>query len=122
MPIVDVEIVGPLAEAARAGLAQRIADAIGVALNSRPQGTWVKVRFLDDGAYAESGAGPPEGAKPVFVSVQLAELPAGDVLSQQALQLATAVAEACGRSSESVHIVFEPAALGRVAFGGHLQK
>lgn len=120
MPIVDVEIVGTLADAARSGLAQRIADAIAAALTSRPQGTWVRVRFLDDGAYAENGAS--DGAQPVFVSVLLAELPSSEVLSQQALKLATAVADACGRSSENVHILFEPAALGRVAFGGHLQK
>ena len=122
MPIVDVEIVGLLVDVARAGLVQRIANAIGAALNSQPQGTWVKVRFLDDGAYAENDADLPVGEQPVFVSVLLAELPDRQVLSEQALQLATAVANACGRSSESVHILFEPAAIGRIAFGGHLQE
>jgi phenylpyruvate tautomerase PptA (4-oxalocrotonate tautomerase family) len=121
MPIVDVEIVGLLADTTHAGLAQRVADAIGAALNSRPQGTWVKLRFLDDSAYAENDAGRPDGAQPVFVTVLLAELPGSDVLSQHALQIATAVADACGRSSENVHIVFESAASRRVAFGGLLQ-
>jgi phenylpyruvate tautomerase PptA (4-oxalocrotonate tautomerase family) len=122
MPIVDVEIVGPLVDAARTGLAQRMADAIGAVFKSRPQGTWVKVRFLDEEAYAENSGGPPDGAQPVFVSILLAELPDRNVLAQQVLRIASAVADACGRSSESVHIVVEPAAVGRVAFGGHLQE
>jgi phenylpyruvate tautomerase PptA (4-oxalocrotonate tautomerase family) len=120
MPIVDVEVVGPVADGIRVGLAQRLADAIGAALGSPPQGTWVRVRFLEELAYAENGAGRPEDARPVFVSILLGELPDRDVLSQHALRLATAVAKACGRPSERVHIVFEPAALGRIAFGGRL--
>lgn len=122
MPIVDVEVVGPVADAVRVGLAQRIADAAGVALNSRPQGTWAKVRFVADDAYAENGGAPPDGAQPVFVSVLVAELPDRALMSEQASRLATAVADACGRSSATVHIMFEPAGAGRVAFGGELPE
>lgn len=122
MPIVDVEVVGPVGDGIQRGLAKRIADAFGAELNSPPQGTWVKVRFLDERDYAENGPGPPDGGLPVFVSVLLRERPERDALAQHSLQLAAAVADACGRPRERVHIVFEPAALGRVAFGGHLQS
>ncbi len=48
MPILDVQLVGPVAADIRPGLAQRIAEATGRALDSRPQDTWVKLRFLDE--------------------------------------------------------------------------
>ena len=122
MPIIDVEIVGPITEAVRAGLAQRIADAAGAALNSGPQGTWVKVRYLAEDAYAENDGSPRDGGQPVFVSVLVAELADRTLLSEQAVRLASAVAVGCGRSTASVHIIFEPAGAGRVAFGGQLRK
>ena len=48
VPILDVQFVGPVADDIRPGLAQRVAEATGRALDSRPQGTWVKLRFLDE--------------------------------------------------------------------------
>lgn len=121
MPILDVEFVGPVPDEVRSGLAQRIAEASGKALDSRPQGTWVKLRFLNKKDYGENAGGPPEGAWPVLVSVLQAEVPQRSQLSEQALRLATAIAEICGRPIENVHILFEPPATGRIAFGGKLQ-
>ena len=45
MPIVDVELVGETL--VTAATTQRLADAVGEALASRPGGTWVRVRMLD---------------------------------------------------------------------------
>lgn len=53
MPILDVQIVKKLSAPSAGDLAQRIADAVGKALNSNYQGTWVKVQFLDIQNYAE---------------------------------------------------------------------
>ena len=122
MPILDVELVGPVPERVRSGLARRIADGAGEALGSRPQGTWVKLRFLPVEAYAENAGGPPAGAQPVLVSVLQAEPPRGDELSEQASRLTAAIAEACSRPHENVHIVFEPPAAGRISFGGRLRS
>ncbi|MBM3892645.1 MAG: hypothetical protein FJ388_26300, partial [Verrucomicrobia bacterium] len=69
MPILDVEIVGRLTEGMHRDLARRIADAAGEVLGSGPQATWVKLRFLDEHAYAENGGGLPSGVRPVLVSV-----------------------------------------------------
>ncbi len=121
MPIVDVEIVGAPEARLRDGLARRIADAAGEVLRSRPGGTWVRLRYLDAAHYAENG-GAPEGVRPVLVSVLQAVVPDGDALSEQAARLASAVAEACGRPVENVHVVFEPPAAGRIAFGGKLRR
>jgi phenylpyruvate tautomerase PptA (4-oxalocrotonate tautomerase family) len=121
MPILHVEVVGPLADDVARGLAQRIADAAGRALDSRPQGTWVKLHLLDEQAYAENAGGPPRGAQPVIVSVLQADLPPQSTLAQQASRLTEAIAGACRRPAENVHVIFEPPAAGRIAFGGKLR-
>jgi len=120
MPILSVEIVGPMPDAERTGIAQRIADNAAVVLGSRPNGMWVKVTFLRADAYAENGDGPSDGNYPVLVSVLESQPPAGEALSKQISDLTRAIASACGRPPERVHIIVEPAGSGRVAFGGRL--
>lgn len=117
MPILNIEVIGDR-EHFPQDLAQRFADAAGSSLNSRPGGTWVKVHFLEEAAYAESG-GATEGL-PIIVSLIQAEVPRGDVLRDQVAGLARALAQAADHPVENVHIIIEPAAKGRIAFGGTL--
>ena len=117
MPILDVELTGET-PADSAGLARRIADAAGDVFGTPPSRTWVKLRSLH--AYAENGAGPPAGVQPVFVSVLLARPPEGEERAAQVEALTRALAEACARPVENVHVLYAPAAAGRVAFGGRL--
>ena len=98
-------------------MAQRIADACGAVLDSRPQGIWVKIRMIPEEHYAENG-GATDGVLPVLVSVLQAEVPDQSRLEKQASDLAGAVASACKRPVENVHIIFEPPDAGRIAFGG----
>lgn len=121
MPILDVEIVGSIPNDVAQGLAERMAEAAAGVLGSRPQSTWVKLRFLAEEEYAEDGGGPPEGVKPVLVSVLQANVQEGSRLAEQASRLTEAIAGACGRPATNVHIIFEPAAAGRIAFGGKLR-
>ena len=116
MPVLDVEVVGPVPDRVRSGLAQRIADAAGEALNAAHGGTWVKVRFLAEDSYAESG-GAPEGMRPVFVSVLLGTPPQGEARAEQVRLLTRAVAAACDRPAANTHVLYQPAAKGRIAFG-----
>ena len=117
MPILDVEIVGAVTHHHQ--LAQRLADAAGEALESRPEGTWVKLRYLESDAYAEN-AGTGD-VQPVFVSLIQASPPRGADLEAQAAALTEAIAAVTGRPPENVHILFQPPALGRISFGGKLQ-
>lgn len=117
MPILDVEIVGSLPRGAKKGLAQRLADTCGELLDLPKGRTWVRLRFLPLDAYGEHG-GLPTGVKPVFVSVLRAEPPTGRSLTREMQALAGAVAKACGRRAENVHVLYEPPGAGRVAFGG----
>lgn len=120
MPILEVEIVGPVSDATRRDLARRIADAAGIALESRPGGTWVRVRFVPEADYAENDGGPEAGVWPVFLSVLLADPPTGAARAAQVRLLTAAIAGACARPPENVHVLYEPPARGRIAFGGKL--
>lgn len=119
MPILEVRVVGELSTGITAGLAQRIADAAAEVLGSRPGGTWVSVETLAAERYAENGGAEP-GVAPVFVRVLLRHGPPREDAAEQVAALTGAVARCCGRPPENVHLVYEPAAAGRVAFGGRL--
>jgi phenylpyruvate tautomerase PptA (4-oxalocrotonate tautomerase family) len=117
VPILDVEVVGPLARSAKKRLAERLAEACGDLLDL-PQGrTWVRLRFLPLDQYGEHG-GVPKNVKPVFVTVLRASPPTGRSLTREMQALGAAVAKVCGRPPENVHVLYEPPGAGRVAFGG----
>lgn len=121
MPIVDIEIVG--ATEAEAGLcAQPVADALGVIFGSGTGGTWVRVRGLAATSYAENADPAPAGRDAVFVTVAKRELPAPAVLEMEIARVTGAVAAACGRPRERVHVAYEPPLGGRMAFGGRLVR
>lgn len=119
MPILQVEIVGKPAAGA-AGLARRIADAAAVVLKAPPGRVWVRLRFLPRANYAECGGPVPAGIKPVFVNLLKARLGPQKALLKEARALAVAIAKACARPVENVHIFYDPPAIGRAAFGGEL--
>ena len=120
MPVLEVELVLRDDEILAEDLAGRIADAAGEVFDAVPGTTWVRLRTLPSSLYAESGGGPPQDTHPVFVSVLKADLADSDTLSNEAERLAEAIATRVGRPREHVHVIYEPAARGRVAFGGKL--
>ncbi len=119
MPILNIEVVGQTAASFGPDLASRLADTAGSILGSRPRGTWVKLRFLADTEYAEN-QGDPAAPRPVIVTLLQAKLPGREELERQLEELARGIASLLGREMDNVHIIAEPAGLGRVAFGGKL--
>ncbi len=117
MPILAIEAVGELER--KSGAAQRASDAAGEVFGVKPGRCWVKLSVLPSGQYAENG-GVQEGVSPVFVSVILGEAPKGDARCSQCRNLAKALAAALDRPVENIHIIYEPDAKGRIAFGGRL--
>ena len=73
-------------------------------------------------ATRRTSAGRWPARSQVFVSVPQAAPPGGDALGREARALTEAVAGACGRSAEHVHLLYEPPAAGRIAFGGELRR
>jgi len=119
MPIVDVEIV--TAESLDSGLAAGIADTAGQVFGGPPGSTWVRVRQLPPQQYAENGIVSPEGWRAVFVTIHKAQRPMGSALEAEVRALTEGVARVCGRPVENVHILYEPDAQSRIAFGGNLK-
>ena len=121
MPIVDVEIVERPGEGLAPGLAARLADALGGALDAAPGKVWVRLRALAAGHYAESGAG--EGRpSPVFVTLLASVPPEGGELDRMVGRVTEAVSRVACRPAENVHVLVQPAARGRIAFGGKVVR
>lgn len=120
MPILEVDLVVEDDGALDAALAPALAEAAGEVFAEVAGTTWVRVRPVPRAHYAENGGGPPEGVHPVLVRVLLAEVPTGSELRNQVHRLTAAIAKVCERPPENVHLVYEPPAGGRVAFGGRL--
>ena len=121
MPILDVELVTLDGRAPAARVAGELADAASRCLGAAPGTTWVRLRALARSGYAESGGGPPAGVMPVFVRVQMARVPPAAELGPLAASLTAELARVLARPAENVHLVFEPDAAGRIAFGGRLR-
>ena len=119
MPILDVEIVTH--ESPGPALAGALADMAGAVFGGPPGTTWVRVRMLSPSCYAENGTPEPAGHGAVFVTVLKASPPEGAALEAEIKALTEGVAAVCSRAPENVHILYEPAAQGRIAFGGKLR-
>lgn len=120
MPIVDVELVVDAGQILAAGLAARLADAVGTVFGTPVGRTWVRLRALPASQYAENGGGPHGGIRPVFVSVLKSVRPEGERLRDETRLLTEAIAAVCDRPAENVHVLWLPDAKGRMAFGGTL--
>ncbi len=120
MPILDVELVQAAGERPAAGMPAALAEAAAKVLASRPGGTWVRLRTLERSRYAENGGVLDPDVRPVFVTVLRSVLPPPQELEREAAALAAAIAGVCGRPQENVHILYEPPAAARIAFGGRL--
>src|SRR2546423_1477926 len=120
MPIVIVELVAEENHAQVPNLAQPLADAIGRALNSPPGQTWVRLRIIRRDEYAENESVVDSDELPVFITLLKREAPCGAELQAEVVALTHAIVKVVGRPASCVHIVYAPAAAGRVSFGGKL--
>lgn len=121
MPILDIEIVVPDGQSVPDNMAAQLADAAGEIFRSPPGTTWVRLRPLPHSCYAENGTTEPEGWQAVFVAVIKAHLPTGHELETEVRALTAAIARVCQRNPEHVHVLYQPHATGRIAFGGRLR-
>ena len=101
---------------------QSLADALGELFGSQPSGTWVRARQQQRGYYAENMIEFSPELRPVIVEVLKSELESGKTLAVEAATICAVVARILGRRTENVHVIYEPAARGRVAFGGQLVR
>ena len=119
MPILDIEIV--TASPPEESLAAALADMAGEVFNAPSGTTWVRLRTLPPQQYAENQARSP-AAGPVFVTVLQFRRPGAESQALSARALSEGVARLCGRDVQNVHVLYEPDAAGRIAFGGTLRE
>jgi hypothetical protein len=119
MPVLEIELVGE--PGLRKDLGRLLADAAARVLSPDRRGaTWVKLGWTQKWHYAENGWDERETPDPVFVRLLVAAWPDETERADTSRRLAEALAPLCDRSPELVHILWEPPAAGRVAFGGRL--
>lgn len=121
MPILDIEVVARKGEVLPEALARELADDLGRAFEATPGKIWVRLRTLADANYAENESDEAQPC-PVFVSYLASALPEGDELEGRIAQVTEIVARLTDRPPANVHVLVEPAAKGRIAFGGRLVK
>lgn len=123
MPIIEIEMIvdQEIEPAMLKKISQRLADGLGEIFSSPPAATWVRLRSLPRWQYAENNSPLPPDLQPVFVDVLKSAELAPALLRDEAFQIATTVASILDRPKENVHIIYQPAALGRIAFGGKLR-
>lgn len=122
MPILDVEIVVTAGGTLPQGMAAAIADAAAAVFRTPIGGTWVRLHDLPQERYSENGGGPDPDVQPVFVRVLKTNALQRAELQAEVSALTLAVARACNRPLENVHVMYDPPAFGRTAFGGRLLK
>ncbi|MEE2777693.1 MAG: hypothetical protein VYE73_13140 [Acidobacteriota bacterium] len=122
MPILEVEVVVQEGEALDDDLASWLAESAGQVLSAPPGGTWVRLRTLPADQYGESGGGPPPGVRPVFVRVLQARPTKDELVDDEVQRLSQTIGELCNRPARNVHILYDPPAAGRIAFGGRVDR
>lgn len=117
MPILDFEIVGTQIEISNLSLI--LANTAGRILNSKPGNTWVKLHYLTTEQYSENDDSK-QRVLPIFISILLSQNPGEEARSKIASEMAEAASNIFNRSKENIHVIFQPDAIGRIAFGGKL--
>jgi phenylpyruvate tautomerase PptA (4-oxalocrotonate tautomerase family) len=119
MPIVDIEIVLRANESIREEVVSELANELGEIFHSSPGETWIKIHPLSADQYAENG-GTPYGIYPIFVTVMKSKLSSFEEMQMEVARITGSIAQICGRPSDNIHVIYQPAGRGRVAFGGKI--
>jgi phenylpyruvate tautomerase PptA (4-oxalocrotonate tautomerase family) len=122
MPILDVTLVPGNGETLAADLPRQLADAAGRAFGAAPGSVWVTLHLLPVDRYAENDTAAADTPRPVFVRVLKAIEDTADARAAEAAALAAAFAACLACDPSHVHLIYEPAGRGRVAFGGRLAR
>jgi hypothetical protein len=120
MPILTIEFVHEPGELPPENAPREIANLAGEIFATPAGQTWVRLRLLGKASYTENGMSPAETPSPVFVSVLKRSLDNPEQLVAESKSLAKGIGDVFSRPTENVHIEFEPAGAGRIAFGGEL--
>lgn len=122
MPIVTIQLVTADVVEVASDEIQALADELGSLFNSDPGETWVRVTYLPHTQYAENHATIGSAVQPTFVEILKGSLPEQDVLAKEAEHITQIVSARLSRPIENTHVLYLPAGIGRIAFGGNLVR
>lgn len=127
MPIVTIETLSDALLSEEDALPtpdqlQQLADALGELFGSQPSGTWVRARQQQRAYYAENMIEIGRDMRPVIVEILKSELGSEQQRAIEAAAVCALVAQVLGRRTDNVHVIYQPSARGRVAFGGKLVR
>jgi phenylpyruvate tautomerase PptA (4-oxalocrotonate tautomerase family) len=120
LPILDISVVLPPAQALAPEMASLLADGVGKSLGAAPGRVWVRLHRIASADYAENDAVLDDHALPVFVTILHARPPEGQARAREVAVLTDVVAAVLKRPHERVHVEYAGAGAGRIAFGGRL--
>jgi len=122
MAIIDVELVIREGKDSYLGQEQTrsIANTLGRIFGTKPNRTWVRIRYLPSGQYAENEAPEGPAVLPTFITILKNRPPEPAHIAGQMLEIAQGLSPIIGRPAESIHILYEATALGRLGIGGVL--
>lgn len=121
MPIITIQLVVPRKDLELSPqVVQDLADGLGGLFDCSPGSLWLRVSYLSRDQYAENQTALSDRLQPSFIEVQLADEPTEEMRSQLAQQVALLASSITERALENTHVIFAPAARGRIAFGGRL--
>jgi len=120
MPIIEIEVITPDGAVPRATMASELANRLGEVFGTPAGQTWVRLRTTSSSHYAENDAPVENDMLPVFVTVLKAGQPGRASMADESARIASAIADVCDVTRERVHVLYQPDAAGRIAFGGRL--
>lgn len=122
MPILKITAVeSPEYPLPSRSVLQRIGDDLGEVFGAQAGSVWVQLHALAQDHYVENLIPAAETPSPIFLSVLMYQVPTLEARAALATAIADCVGQALNRPAELVHILFEPPAKGRIAFGGKLR-
>jgi phenylpyruvate tautomerase PptA (4-oxalocrotonate tautomerase family) len=101
---------------------QSLADSLGVLFGSHPSGTWVRARQQQRAYYAENMIEVSDNLRPVIVEILKSDPGTEKERAIEAAAVSALVAQTLRRDTRHVHVIYQPEARGRVAFGGQLVR
>lgn len=127
MPIVTIETLSDDPDSGTDALPtpdqlQSLADSLGALFGSHPSGTWVRARQQQRAYYAENMIEVSRNMRPVIVEILKSDLGSEKERAIEAAAVSALVGQTLGRDTQHVHVIYQPEARGRVAFGGQLVR
>jgi phenylpyruvate tautomerase PptA (4-oxalocrotonate tautomerase family) len=123
MPIIEFQIIGNLEISDKKDFRKELINGLANIFGSENKSVWCKFNFIPVENYIEndnSGLSIPLPL-PIFLKILNYQNKSIEECKKEAIIISEFVSKVCNRPKENIHILYEPSAKGRIAFGGILK-